>query len=70
MSPSENLPSRFDRAEFLRMAGRGIGLSLLPSSILFAGAEPAFGATAEILADERFPIGLWWPPLDDHGLGP
>jgi hypothetical protein len=60
--PSENPPSRFDRAEFLQLAGRGIGLSLVPSSILFAGAEHAFGATAEILADERFPIGLWWPP--------
>ena len=62
MSPSENPPSRFARAEFLGLAGKGIGLSLLPSSMLFAGAEPAFGATAEILADGRFPIGVWWPP--------
>jgi hypothetical protein len=59
---SEISPSRFGRAEFLRLAGRGIGLSLVPSSIFFAGAESAFGATAEILADGRFPIGLWWPP--------
>jgi hypothetical protein len=59
--PSENPPSKFGRAEFLRLARKGIGLSLVPSSILFAGAQPAFGATAEILADGRFPIGLWWP---------
>lgn len=53
---------RLSRDRFLRLVGMGAGLSFLPSSLAALGAESALGATAGILSDGRYPIGLWWPP--------
>ena len=53
---------RLSRNRFLRMVGMGAGLSLFPSSLAALGAGSALGATADILSDGRYPIGLWWPP--------
>ncbi len=53
---------RLSRDHFLRLVGMGAGLSFLPSSLAVLGARSALGATATILSDGRYPIGLWWPP--------
>lgn len=45
------------RADFLRLAGLGAGLSLVsPPSPARAAVRP------EILSDGRYPIVAWWPP--------
>jgi hypothetical protein len=59
--------SRISRARFLRMIGTGAGLSLLPASAVALDARPVRAQAGsptppEILTDERFPIGIWWPP--------
>jgi hypothetical protein len=54
------------RARFLRLVGSGLGLSLIPSSLAFWGGRFALGASASILADGRYPIGLWSPPPPDE----
>ncbi len=51
------------RARFLKLAGLGAGLSLLPGSLVspnVAAAQAAGGP--EILNDGRYPIVAWWPP--------
>ena len=51
------------RARFLRLLGQGLGLSFIPSSLALWGEGSALAASAAtILADGRFPIGLWSPP--------
>ena len=57
-----SLQGRVGRASFLRLIGMATGLSFIPSSLSAVGARPALGATADILADGQYPIGLWWPP--------
>ena len=56
------LQRRVGRASFLRLIGMAAGLSFIPSSLSAVGARSALGATADILADGQYPIGLWWPP--------
>jgi hypothetical protein len=54
---------RIGRGRFLKLAGLGAGLSLFPGSLFpmsAAGAQTI--GEPEILADGRYPIGLWWPP--------
>ena len=63
MEPEASLfEQTLSRNRFLRLVGMGAGLSLLPSSLAVLGAGSALGATADILAYRRYPIGLWWPP--------
>jgi hypothetical protein len=51
------------RARFLKLAGLGAGLSLFPGAVFSANAAGAQAVGGlEILADGRYPIGLWWPP--------
>jgi len=59
VSPFEQ---RLSRSDFLRLIGMGAGLSLVPSSLSVLGARSTLGAPTTILADERYPIGLWCPP--------
>lgn len=51
------------RARFLKLAGLGAGLSLLPGSLAYQGvaAAQAVGGPG-ILNDGRYPIVAWWPP--------
>ena len=52
------------RARFLKLAGLGVGLSLLPGSLLPAGVAGAqvVGGAELLNPDGKYPIGLWWPP--------
>jgi hypothetical protein len=54
------------RARFLRLAGTGLGLSSIPSSLALWGGGPAFAASSPLLSDGQYPIGLWWPPPPDQ----
>jgi hypothetical protein len=54
---------KLSRARFLRLLATGLGLSFIPSSLALWGGGSALGASAPtLLADGRFPIGLWSPP--------
>ena len=53
------------RARFLKLAGLGAGLSLLPGSLLPAGVAGAQAAGVPELLDPieyPYPIVAWWPP--------
>jgi hypothetical protein len=54
------------RARFLRLAGTGLGLSFIPSSLALWGGTPAFAASSPLLSNGQYPIGLWWPPPPDQ----
>jgi hypothetical protein len=54
------------RARFLRLAGAGLGLSIIPSSLALGRGAPAFAAKSPLLSDGQYPIGLFWPPPPDQ----
>jgi hypothetical protein len=59
---------RLSRAHFLRLAGAGVGLSFIPSSLAglgqggVASAQTTTPGVPTILGGQEYPIGLWWPP--------
>jgi hypothetical protein len=59
---------RVSRADFLRLLGVGLGLTLVPTSLGALGTQASVAQTLEaaatpnLLSGGQYPIGVWWPP--------
>jgi len=57
------LRRRFLRSDFLRLAGAGIGLSILPAYLAAPRVSRALITAGEAgISGGEYPVGIWWPP--------